>query len=190
MEIYELFDLDITNKIFEEIKSDSKAQVKAFEDRKTIFFSNYEKGISYCFEGGKLNSVFFYNEGIQHFSLCKSKIPYGISIDKAKIYEIIQYLGDTPKKGGGKYPIFLTYLHLGLEITFLGPSWEDKDNTIAYVSSFKPKKEFFCAVCTKSIQSLNFSCDYCNILFYCSLTCKNYHITFHSKHCSKIRIKY
>jgi hypothetical protein len=100
-----------------------------------------------------------------------------------KNMQIVEYLGDTSAKAGGKTPIWLSYERLGIEITFLGSDWGDVDNPITHVSIFTPTtgiKE--CSVCLKEVSNIN-KCDKCLYVAYCSTVCKNAHISFHNKYC-------
>ena len=187
---FEYFGKNISTNFFQPLLSES--QIKQINQKSITYtyVSNYSKGYSLCFENNILNSIFYYNEGIQHFKEYKGVLPYNISLSKMKNVDIVKYLGDTPKKGGGKYPIYLNYSHLGIEITFLNSNWNDTDNPIIFISIFeKDKSRYYCALCTKQITDNNtelFKCDNksCNIIYYCSLECKSQHIKYHLEYCN------
>jgi len=161
--------------------------LKEFKDIK--YFSNFDKGISLCFKNDILDSIFLYNENINKFHKYKNKLPYSLNFDMKNV-DIIQFLGDTPKKGGGNYPIFLNYPNLGIEINFIEKDWNDLNNPISFIILFKEKynNDIYCSVCTKKIEKNNnvFKCKNlnCNIVNYCSEKCKNLHINFHLKFCN------
>lgn len=183
---YHLLGKDISHHIFTYIKSIS--QIKSFtdKDKNIVYISCYNEGISLCFENNILNAIFYYNEGVQHFKQYKGKVLYDINISKMKNVDIVEYLGDTPKKGGGKYPIHLSYPLLGIDISFLSSNWNDTNNPITYITLYqKSENELYCGVCTKKINEIKYTCDNnCNIVFYCSEKCKSLHIKYHLKHCS------
>ena len=170
------------------INNNNYSDYKLKEFKNIKYFSNLNKGISMCFKNDILDSIFLYNENIDKFHKYKNKLPYSINFDMKNV-DIIQLLGDTPKKGGGKYPIFLNYPNLGIEINFIGKDWSDLNNTISFIILFNDNKndELYCSVCTKKIMKNNniFKCNNknCNLVNYCSEKCKNLHIKFHLKLC-------
>ena len=94
------------------INNDNYSDYKLKEFKNIKYFSNLNKGISLCFKNDILDSIFLYNENIDKFHKYKNKLPYSINFNMKNV-DIIQLLGDTPKKGGGNYPIFLNYPNLG-----------------------------------------------------------------------------
>ena len=177
--------LNINDLIKNNIYSDYK--LKQFKDIK--YFSNFNKGISLCFKNDILDSIFLYNENIDKFHRYNNKLPYLINFDMKNV-DIIQLLGDTPKKGGGNCPIFLNYPNLGIEINFIGKDWNDLNNIISFIILFNDNinDDIYCSVCTKKIDKNNkiFKCNNknCNLVNYCSEKCKNIHIKFHLKLCT------
>lgn len=177
---YQFIEKDISDPIFDSFKAISTK--KSFNSC-IEYLSSYDKGISLYFENSKLNSIFYYNEGIEHFHRYKHKIANVIDLSMKNV-DIVEYLGDTPKKSGGKYPITLCYPYLGLDISFLSSNWNDTDNPITYISLYQRKTdEIYCAVCIKKIIDNVIGCENCKIVHYCSPKCKEVHIQFHLKHC-------
>ena len=170
------------------INNNNYSDYKLKEFKNIKYFSNLNKGISLCFKNDILDSIFLYNENIDKFYKYKNKLPYSINFDMKNV-DIIQLLGDTPKKGGGNYPIFLNYPNLRIEINFIGKDWSDLNNTISFIILFNDNKneELYCSVCTNKIMKNNniFKCNNkkYNLVNYCSEKCKNLHIKFHLKLC-------
>ena len=177
---------NISDEIFSNIKNNFT--VKNYKDKENntfIYLSSLNDGISFCFKNNILDSIFYYNDKIQKYSKYKGKLPYNLSFEEKNV-NIVEYLGDTKKKGGGKYPIFLCYPFLGLEIKFLSPNWNDLQNPIIFICIFpKNNREKYCGVCTNIINNEMFYCNKCKLIFYCSEKCKNIHINFHLKYCEK-----
>jgi hypothetical protein len=149
-------------------------------------YINYlEHGISLCFCDNILQQIFFYNQGIQNYQQYKGLLPYNLNF-QMKNKNIVEYLGDTTKKGGGTHPIWLSYDHLGFEVTFLGKVWTDTENPITHICIFNKEQNisqsYYCSVCLKLITDNNFKCK-CELVKYCSSQCKNVHINFHQKYC-------
>ncbi len=100
---------------------------------------------------------------------------------------IVEIFGDTPRKEGGKVPVWLCYDNLGIEFNFLNKSWNDTENPIIFICFFKPVeslKPLCCNMCLKEINENPFSCEKkCNIVNYCSKQCFNIHEQIHSKYC-------
>ncbi len=173
-------------------ESENLIPVEITKTKKTLknftYLSLATEGVSLVFQDGVLNSIYFYNEGIQGFQKYKGSLPY-INLGM-KNKEIVEYLGDTINKGGGALmPIWLVYNQLGLEINFVGKNWTDVDNPISCICLFTSDKSVkkTCSTCTKNVESVEGSlgCDRqeCKIVLYCSSTCKKAHIEFHKKHC-------
>jgi hypothetical protein len=155
------------------------------ENNELNYYSSLNDGISFCFKNNILDSIFYYNEKVEKYNKYKGKLPYNLNFDLKNI-NIVEYLGDTKKKGGGKYPIFLCYPNLGLEITFLSSNWNDLNNPIVFICIFpKNVNEKYCGVCTNNIIEDKYYCNQCNNIFYCSEKCKKIHITYHLKYCKK-----
>ena len=187
---FSLLSLNIESPVFNEIKSNQETKIKKYTNKNSsiqTYISNYTLGISLSFEDNILNAIFFYNDNIEKFSKYKGMLPYNLDIEKMKNVNIVEYLGDTPNKGGGKYPIFLSYKYLGIEITFLGCNWNDLENPIVYISLYKKEENnIFCCVCLKKVNKKYIECDNnCGIVFYCSQKCKDQHIKYHLKYCKK-----
>jgi hypothetical protein len=162
--------------------------INIFPDLKKKIMGKYTylnliyQGVSLCFYENILQQIYFYNEGIQNFKQFKGVLPLNINF-QMKNKNIVEYLGDTKKKGGGSCPIWLSYDHLGFEVTFMGNSWADLENPITHLCIFtKEKSEINCSTCLKSFKSLSNSCK-CGVVNYCSSECKNAHINFHLKYC-------
>ena len=177
---YQFIGKEINDPIFNSFKAISTK--KSFNSS-SQYFSSYDKGISLYFEDNKLSSIFYYNEGIDHFHKYKKKVINLIDLSMKNV-EIVELLGDTPKKNGGKYPITLCYPYLGIDFSFLSSNWNDTDNPITYISLYQRKEdELYCAVCTKKIEDRTITCEHCQIVHYCSSKCKEVHISYHLKHC-------
>ena len=101
---------NISDEIFSNIKNNFT--VKNYKDKENntfIYLSSLNDGISFCFKNNILDSIFYYNDNIQKYSKYKGKLPYNLSFEEKNV-NIVEYLGDTKKKGGGKYPIFYVIL--------------------------------------------------------------------------------
>lgn len=180
-----LFNALRTNDIIETLNKIHKPQIKSFNN--ITYMNFYTQGYSLCFKNEALDSVFYYNQDINHYTKYPFALPYRISFDMKNVH-IVQHLGDTPKKGGGKEPIFLSYPHLGIEITFLSSNWNDLDNPIIYISQFViDTNELYCSTCTKKLNQLNshLTCNNsdCLIVNYCNNKCKSHHIKYHLLYC-------
>ncbi len=103
---------------------------------------------------------------------------------------IVEIFGDTPKKRGGKTPIWLCYENLGIEFNFLNCSWNDTENPIIFVCVFKPSKnisKYNCNLCLKEVNKLEFACkNNCNLVNYCSRKCYDIHFPIHFSSCKNI----
>ena len=85
----------------------------------------------------------------------------------------MQWLGDTPHKGGGKLtlPIWLRYPRFGLLITFATTTWEDYQSPISFITVFKREAdEPYCGVCLKKEAKLR--CKGCRRVDFCSEKCE------------------
>lgn len=150
---------------------------------KNHFFIKFEEiGISLNFTDGLLTHIYLNNSQIQGFQKYKGTLPYNLKFDDFKNKNIVEYFGDTPNKGGGNCPIWLEYKRVGLEFNLRGMFWNDLDNPINTICLFKHEENNFCSTCTNEIKTL-FSCNKCEIVKYCSETCRNSHINFHLKYC-------
>jgi hypothetical protein len=76
------------------------------------------------------------------------------------------------KQGGGAIEISLIYNRLGLEFTFLTKLWNLKAG-ITQLVMFPPKhSDPICGVCRKSAFT---ACPRCNLIYYCSRECEEFH---------------
>jgi hypothetical protein len=179
MDLYDYIGLDINKatELFKTIGEDYK--VKEFKNH--IYISFYKEGISFCFNNKILECIYLYNQGIQGYSMYKSKLPYNLDF-KMVSKEIIYKFGDTKLKGKAS-EIWLSYPHLGIEFTFLNKIWEDSDNPIIFICLFRKVEDSIssCSVCLKDVEK-GFSCE-CGYLRYCSTQCQDVHLPFHKKVC-------
>ncbi len=118
------------------------------EIKEYIYISAPSMGWSTCFRNGILEAIYLYNS-VKPYEQYKKKLPYKLNFDLVNS-DVVQYFGDTKSKGGGNYPIWLSYDHLGIEINFLGMDWNDRKNPIT----------FFCIYDKKSKEGKEFNCNF------------------------------
>jgi hypothetical protein len=179
MNLYDYIGTNIneSSELFKSISTDYK--VKEFKDHTYVNFNS--QGISLCFNNKVLECIYLYNEGIQGYGMYKSEIPYGFNF-KMVSKEIIYLFGDTKTKGKAS-EIWISYPHLGIEFTFLNKIWEDSDNPVIFICLFK-KDEIaasYCSVCLKD--KVEYICEKCKVVRYCSQQCQGIHLPFHNKLC-------
>jgi len=164
-------------------------ETKSFEEGSTKFsyYFDYKVGISIGFKDNSINSVFLYSQYDKKFQKWAHSLPYGFHFDMNNV-DIVSFLGEPSQKSGGKtIPICLSYERLGIEITFVGSSWELFDNKINFICLFAKdtsSDKMTCAVCAK--QS-NLKCSQCLLACYCSKECQANHWKVHKKYCSDFR---
>ncbi len=167
------------------LKNIYKDNYKVKEIKEYIYIRNHEEGFELCFKNKALDSVFLFNQGINPFKRYEGKLPYNLNWNLILPY-IIELLGDTNKKHGGRTPICLNYPHLGLELNFLQCSWDDPRNPLTSITLFREDdKELNCSVCLKKVKDKEDNkCDNrCGLVNYCSRQCLEIHINSHKKYC-------
>ncbi|ORY01404.1 hypothetical protein K493DRAFT_298409 [Basidiobolus meristosporus CBS 931.73] len=113
------------------------------------FYLNLRKdGVSICFDqpstevkspsNAEVGAFHFYNQGVDDYLGFCGTLPEELSMNM-KAWEIVEKLGEPSKKGGGikGVPVWILYEPKGLQINFVGTSWDDKDNAIAFVTLYK-----------------------------------------------------
>jgi hypothetical protein len=181
MNFYSLLDKDINS--FDDIFKSLDSDYKVKEIKNYTYVSFNKEGISFCFKDRVLECIYLYNEGIQGFNFYKSELPYGLNF-KFLNRDIISYLGDSKTKGSAS-GIWISYPHLGLELTFLNKVWEDSENPIIFISLFKPEVKAldYCSVCLNNLTQKPLKCSQCDYVAYCSEKCKSVHLPYHNKIC-------
>ncbi|KAK9768288.1 hypothetical protein K7432_001201 [Basidiobolus ranarum] len=127
-------------------KFSSEPQRVSFRD---CFYLNYrDEGVSICFDqvsasieptsNAKVGAFHFYNENVDNYQGFRGTLPEELSLNM-KAWEVVEKLGEPSKKGGGikGVPVWILYEPIGLQINFSGTSWDDRENTIAFVTFFK-----------------------------------------------------
>lgn len=167
------------------LKNLYKDNYKVKEIKDFIYIRNQEDGLELCFKNKLLDNVSLFNQGINPFKRYEGRLPYCLNWNLILPY-IIELLGDTKTKQGGRTPIWLSYPHLGLELNFLQCSWDDPRNPLTSITLFRSDfKEISCSVCLKTVinKDENTCNNKCGLVFYCSKKCLDIHLPCHKKYC-------
>jgi len=104
------------------------------EIKEYIYLSSAIDGWSLCFRNNILEAIYLYNS-VKPYSQYTKELPYKLNFSLVNT-DIVQYFGDSKSKGGGNYPIWISYDHLGIEVHFLNMVWADNKNPITFFCLF------------------------------------------------------
>lgn len=113
----------------------------ALGKREACEYRNYRGlGLSFCTEKGEVEAIHVYN-GTQNFVKYQGELPHGLRVDMTNM-EVVTVLGEPDTKFGGsrKGPITIGYENKGLQIAFVGDSWDDVNNPIDCITLYRMEK--------------------------------------------------
>jgi len=111
---------------------------------KETFYNFKSAGISLCFmkedESLKLDCIWVYNGGIDGFAQFKGRVPFELSLDMTNA-DVVEKLGEPQGKPlrGNVIAMFVDYKKLGLQIDFVGKSYDDNKNPISSICFYPPQ---------------------------------------------------
>eukprot|EP00742_Colponemidia_sp_Colp-10_P011237 GILJ01012460.1.p1 GENE.GILJ01012460.1~~GILJ01012460.1.p1 ORF type:complete len:247 (-),score=15.86 GILJ01012460.1:155-895(-) len=158
---------------------------KTMKDHEYVNIHN--RGVSFCFQHGRLESIIFYNHNVDKFHKFEGHLPHDLSLDDTNV-QVVTKLGEPSDKGGGVLPVWIAYEVLGVQIDFISRSWEDQNNPISHITIFSPLAPDFgmCYVCGKQASK---KCGSCRQVTYCSSTCQRKDWSKHKLQCGRSALR-
>lgn len=111
-----------------------------------IYVNYYSAGLSFCFENGKLTFIHIYNDESDNKDAQKffKKFKNDLNLNNLDISDTIEKivgkLGQPDRKGASRLmPIWISYEKLGIQIEFYDTKWENPNNSIHFLTLFKPQ---------------------------------------------------
>jgi hypothetical protein len=167
-----------------ELAALGELEEKAFKD--CTYLNVRSVGVSVLVKKGRVDSVFLYGPSARKddkMAVWPHALPHDLRFDLT-VQNVVEKWGEPSEKtGGGRHgPIAIQYDKQGVELTFVGQSWEDKDNPVAFVALFAPAQETD-GLCSRCMKVAGKRCGVCQAVWYCSTACQKQDWSSHKLVC-------